>query len=592
MRVTFFCSGLPIHQRILRIYYMSHSGNYLMGQIQVRWLCAALFALGAGTAGARDIYVAPSGNDSSAGSSTAPLKTLGAGAAAAQPGDTVLIAAGQYSESLIPVRSGTSSQPITFKKAGSGSVVIVAPSGGGHMTAIYINGVTDVVVDGIDANGGTPPPDARFASFVTVSNSTRVVVRNGNYVYANGWWGIGVADNSSYVTIENNQVDRVGEFKNPKTGASSGEGILAQYGNPTHVLVQHNRITHCGHDLLSLGSQFNIAQDNYLNNDWSDIQGAPAGYRNVVIVDSHNVFQRNYLSHSGPGHDALATTLLRVEGSKNIVRQNVLTNGYDMAFESNAGSWTANGSGNRIYNNTASQLGGPAWSEKLTEPGYTRGSDIFINNLAVNTRMSPPHYDNDIVFWMQADSNPPTSGSSVINNLIFTAGGKPSTILLGPKPGTVPLTDPGAAAAPFVFGNKVGLQPQFVAAPATGTNAAVVLASYKLRAGSPGVDQGAFLTTTTGSGNSATLPVKDASFFIDGFGIIAGDKVKLQGTAQAVQVTQVNYTANTLTLAQSVQFSAGQGVALDYQGSAPDIGASDMAGGVVPLPPSNVRASR
>src|SRR5579862_7061328 len=225
-----------------------------MDRSVVRCTCAALLIAGVGVANARDIYVATNGNDGNAGTSaSAALKTFAAAVNAAQPGDTVWIAPGQYSESLVPTHSGTSTQPITFKRLGQGSAVIVAPSA--QLTAIYINNVTDIVVDGIDANGGNPAPNASMGSFVTVENSTRITIQNGTYANANGWWGIGVQNNASYVVIQNNSVDMVGQFLSPKTQGGSGEGILAQYYNANHVLVQGNRVTHCGHDLLSLGSQ-------------------------------------------------------------------------------------------------------------------------------------------------------------------------------------------------------------------------------------------------------------------------------------------------------------------------------------------------
>jgi len=572
-----------------------------MDRILVRRLCeSVLFLLAAGAAHAADIYVAGNGSDSNSGSRSAPLRTIAAAVKAANPGDTVWLSPGQYQESLIPARSGSNGQPITFKKLGPGPSVIVAASGGALHNAIYVNGVTDIVIDGIDANGGTAAPAAAFASFVVISNSSRIVLRNGTYANANGWAGIEVNNNSSYVSVQNNSVDMVGQFVSPKTEGGSGEGILVQYGNPTHVLVAQNHITHSGHDLMSIGSQFNIAQDNYLNNDWSDVQGVPAGFRNVVVVGNNNVVQRNYLSHSGPGPAKYrATTVLRVEGSNNIVRQNVLTNGFDQAFQSTAGPWTANGGGNRIYNNTAYDIGGPAWAEQIYQPGYTRGNDVFQNNLVVNTRMAPPDYDNDVVFWVQTQAQGQTSGSSVIANLIIPSGGKKPTIMLGPSPGAMPLQAPGAAVSTLVFGNLIGVQPVFAAAPvstssskAGSSSAAVAIASYRLSAGSPGVAQGAFLTKTTAQGQSATVPVADASFFTDGFGITAGDMVKLQGTAQAVQVTHVDYAANTLTLAQSVAFSSGQGVSLDYQGTAPDIGVSGTGGAIAPLPPTSVQVKR
>jgi hypothetical protein len=578
------------------ILMMCGAGKKFMDGILAGRLCATLLVLAAGATHAADIYVAGNGSDSNPGSRSAPLKTIAAAVQAANPGDTVWLSPGQYQESLVPNRSGSNGQPITFRKLGPGPSVIVAPSGGAQKTAIFVNGVTDIVVDGIDANGGAAAPTAAFVSFVTVSNSSRVVVRNGTYANANGWWGIGVNNNSSYVVIQNNSVDMVGQFVSPKTNGGSGEGILVQYGNPTHVLVEGNRVTHCGHDLMSIGSEFNIAEDNYLNNDWTDVQGTAAGFRNAVVIGNNNVFQRNYLSHSGPGPASYrSTTILRVEGSNNIARQNVLTNGFNQAFQSTAGPWTANGSGNRIYNNTASDIGGPAWAEQIYQPGYTRGNDVFQNNLIVNSRIAPPDYDNDVVFWVQTESQGPTSGSAVIANLIVPAAGKTATIMLGPTPGSVPLQAPGAAVATLVSRNLVGVRPVFAAAPvATSSSAlssaAVAIAAYRLSAGSPGLAQGAFLTKATAQGQSTTVPVADASFFIDGFGIIPGDMVKLQGSSQSVRVTHVDYAANTLTVAQSVAFSSGQGVALDYQGTAPDIGAGGMGG--APAPPNNVQVKR
>lgn len=123
-------------------------------------LTALLLLMGARAAGATDIYVGPSGSDGSAGTSTAPLRTIAAAVQAANPGDTVWLMAGQYRESLVPTRSGNKGQPITFKRAGQGPVVILQPSQ--KLTAIDIEGVTDIVVDGIDANGGSPPQGRRL----------------------------------------------------------------------------------------------------------------------------------------------------------------------------------------------------------------------------------------------------------------------------------------------------------------------------------------------------------------------------------------------------------------------------------------------
>ena len=98
---------------------------------------------------------------------------------------------------------------------------------------------------------------------------------------------------------------------------------------------------------------------------------------------------------------------------------------------------------------------------------------------------------------------------------------------------------------------------------------------YTLQADSAMVDAGRFLTTVVGNGSGTTMTVADARYFYDGFGIPGemGDLVQLEGESQAMRIVSVDYVSNTLTFAESVTFSAGQGISLAYSGTAPDIGA-------------------
>lgn len=77
-------------------------------------------------ASARDIFVAPSGDDSAAGSAEAPLRTIAHAASLAQPGDTVQIRAGLYREGGIQPVSGTEGAPITFTAYQQENVIISA----------------------------------------------------------------------------------------------------------------------------------------------------------------------------------------------------------------------------------------------------------------------------------------------------------------------------------------------------------------------------------------------------------------------------------------------------------------------------------
>jgi Right handed beta helix region len=72
----------------------------------------------------RTLYVAPSGLDTNDGLTPATaVKTIQRSANLAQAGDVVSVAAGVYRESISLPRSGTASQPIVFRGAGTGVVL-------------------------------------------------------------------------------------------------------------------------------------------------------------------------------------------------------------------------------------------------------------------------------------------------------------------------------------------------------------------------------------------------------------------------------------------------------------------------------------
>jgi parallel beta-helix repeat protein len=71
-------------------------------------------------------HVAPTGDDAfNPGSAAQPFRTITRAAEAAQAGDTVLIAAGTYTESVVVPRGGAAARPIKFEA--QGTVVVEAP---------------------------------------------------------------------------------------------------------------------------------------------------------------------------------------------------------------------------------------------------------------------------------------------------------------------------------------------------------------------------------------------------------------------------------------------------------------------------------
>lgn len=86
-------------------------------------------------------------------------------------------------------------------------------------------------------------------------------------------------------------------------------------------------------------------------------------------------------------------------------------------------------------------------------------------------------------------------------------------------------------------------------------------------------DAGTWLTTiTSATGSGTSFVVSDALWFHDGFGIVSGTKIRLEGKKTSVTITDVNYGTNTITVDGAVSWTVGDGVALEFFGLAPDAG--------------------
>jgi parallel beta-helix repeat protein len=107
------------------IFHRRATGFFIPLIIMALWLCGASWAYSA------DYFVDQGhskANDVNSGSREFPLKTLAAAAAKAKAGDTILIAAGTYRETILLSQSGASAKrPITFR-ALLGSMVTIKGS--------------------------------------------------------------------------------------------------------------------------------------------------------------------------------------------------------------------------------------------------------------------------------------------------------------------------------------------------------------------------------------------------------------------------------------------------------------------------------
>ncbi len=580
-----------------------------MNVAQARTVLAGITLLTAAlAASANDFYVAPNGNDSNPGTSSAPLATIAAASNKVHPGDTVYLMPGKYSEAIVPVVSGTASQPITYKSAGPTPAVISNVSVG-----ILVSSVGYVTFDGINVNGTTPAPHATVNTWVAVQNANNIVIKNGTFQYANGWSGIDVSGNytadgrfwqselksvlsglSTNITIQDNTLDNVGDYYTP-----TGDVIQISNGEVQHVLIQRNKITHGGHDLVEFDSDYGVFQNNTLNNSYADLIGGDTGYRSVEVRGSYNVVQGNFMEHAryGGGSATHAGPLASVRGNQNIFRNNVLFDGLDGGIATWCGAANTSVSNGRIYNNTMDQLGAGAWSVWAYTACESEFGFAFTNNLVVNSRMAAGTVlanggaipDVDLLFALTgagATLNSGVTGQSVVKgNLFMPHGGGPAYVMILGGGGRETLVS-AASQNQQVFASNIQAQPNFSSANPTAA------ADFQLQPSSPGVGAGVFLTQVVGSGTSNRVVVQDSLYFSDGNGLIPGDTIQLQGSTLRSTIVSIDRGSNTLTLSSPITFKAGQGVALPYKAAAPDIGAGVAISGASPLPPSNVAIMR
>lgn len=213
-------------------------------------------------------------------------------------------------------------------------------------------------------------------------------------------------------------------------------------------------------------------------------------------------------------------------------------------------SWASYGEGNSATNGMSHHNGG----------GWTH--TIMVNNITYGTMTRAPY---------EVDSSPAFTDLVLDYNLWTNTG----------VAGQVYHWDGSYYTLATFRSATVYADNDLVASPLF-TNAGA--RDFTLASGSPAIDAGRILTTATNNGSpSATLTVADAGYFHDGFGMIAGDSIKIGGSAE-VLVTGVNYTTNTLTLAGTRTWVAGNEVGFSYNGSKPDIGALESGPVIIIIP--------
>lgn len=494
----------------------------------------------------------PSASDQNVGNSDKPWKTITKANQILSAGDTVYIRAGTYSSYIAPVNSGTSLNPITYCNYGSDTVTVSdAPYG------VFLDGKSYITVRGIDFHNLD-----KFLWLQDGANHNTIAYCNFERGRNIGWSGSKIYRSSSYNWVHHCRFAEYGEYGTDDIGSVLD---LGNEGSKTDLsiynLLEENEFCHGGHHIFGLYGKYNVIRNNYFHNEnWLDGYGNRNVYLNGYIESSGwNLIEGNRIGYSGIPPDNWGTTGMSLSTSHNIVRFNCFyhnnLSGIGMTTTSTYYSDIAH---NKIYHNTFVHngfnmaMGHNALTSAIGFAKYS-GTKMIAQNVIKNN-IYLHHYQDYGTYYVSLSDQ----------------------VLEGNWNGETD-GDPLLVDAPTVLGD-----PQIADLP-----------NFRLREGSPCVDGGTFLTNiVSADGSGTTLEVADAGYFTDGWGIIEGDIIRLQGTTQTAQITAINYETQLLTFDRDLTWTQGQGISLTYQGNAPDVGAFETGTATipdVPQPPTGLR---
>lgn len=444
-------------------------------------------------------------------------------------GDTCTIFSGSYA-GWTQSASGSAGNLITFT-ANTGDTVTIT-SGVTVSSQSYI-AITFLVMHGtITGNGST----SHLLIDHCTANTTLFHISDG------------LGSNGSDNVISNNVLDLTGVVTN-------AEGFYV-YGDRNRF--ESNEIKNTEGDCFDLGGQNVVVRGNYCH----DRNGASGEHLDFVQVIgggtsptlAFSLIERNVVTNctadSGNCHGyAIIRTGSGPVADTNIIRYNYAANIDGDCI--NFGGSGDNVPNNSAYNNTCASGHLATYDSSFDSVQGTTTNTNVLNNIAYNVEAGSGGVCPCFPFGA-------TSPGIENGNVAFTTGFSGSW--------------PSPYSAEGTYAALHNQDPKFANYPTDGT----------LQASSPAIGAGVALTTVAAgdSGSGTSLVVTNTHVFQPGWAGAQADWLRV-GTSTTVQIASINYSTNTITLANSISRSTGDPVYLYRDssgvqvlfGSLPDVGA-------------------
>jgi len=497
---------------------------------------------------ATDYYIDwDGGNDSNNGTSTGSAwDTIGKANSTLQAGDTVYIRAGSYEEAIHPDNSGTStSNYITYTNYNGETVSLEEVS-----TAINLIGKDYIMVDGINVDGEEIGDSAHIDTWIDFNNGSYNVIKNCDFQKAYGWSCIRLTTTDTHNnSLINNTMQYCGSY-------DRDNGDMINIENGHHNLVEGNTASYGGHNILSVDGPNNIIRNNDFSNPWERV----AEIRKYDGNGTRNLVENNRFHGALPERDGNPIPpAVKLLGEHQIIRRNFIYDNTAYGFQISPASDMLEANDLKVYHNVFYDNGLHAirlWYNQLT---VDTSGNRFKNNI---------FYKNGSNYELQF--KPETGGFNdnrfFGNNIFRTSTGQEIINFFDYGDHSLAWYESNYSG---YFADNVELDPGFVDKDNW---------DFNLESDSLMIDAGVFLTVITSStGSGTSFVVDDADYFMDGWDMIEGDEIQLEGDSTTITVTDVNYSTDTITVDESISWTQGDGVSLPYSGDAPDIGAIEYS---------------
>lgn len=332
-------------------------------------------------------FVSPQGNDNGPGTSGQPFRTLAKGVSVLNPGDTLVVAPGTYTETLIGnIRSGSSwSAPITIRAADLSNRPVMRPNGGAFVVqfATYQGQpIHHVIFDGFVLDGSS----VEFETVKITTGANNIRLQN-TEIRNSPRNGVLMTDAADYNELRNLEVHHNGQpgnghgiYMSTSNNLLEGSTIYsnAQYG--VHVYSGSN--THCDNNTV----RGNRVYGHQAEAGIGLFSGQGHLAMNNLVYSNNGGIHINYgaraaqvLHNTVVGNSGFFAVAVGPESEGAMVHNNVLWQNSDNRVANVGSGTTAHGnlvSGNPLFVNQAAgdfrvNVGSPAIDAGISLSGVT-----------------------------------------------------------------------------------------------------------------------------------------------------------------------------------------------------------------------------